>query len=78
MKLGLEVLRRYVGLELIEPALEGFENKRVDVVLHRCWDELTETSPLGVQHFVDQLPVLTPGEVAVALGGRFAIARMAP
>jgi hypothetical protein len=35
-------------------------------------------TPVGVQHFVDQLPVLTPGEVAVALGGRFAIARMAP
>jgi hypothetical protein len=33
---------------------------------------------LGVQHFVDQLPLLTPREVAVAMGGRFENVRMQP
>ena len=33
---------------------------------------------LGVQHFVDRLPLLTPPEVAAAMGSRFANVRMQP
>jgi hypothetical protein len=33
---------------------------------------------LGVQRFVDELPVLTPAEVVAAMGSRFANERMQP